>query len=143
MRRVSIGQLDSDGDGLTDQREAELGTNPYNPDTDGDRSWDGVDVQQGTNPLIPDTDSDGLLDGYEAPPCPVPLNPDSDGNGIIDGKDLDPCDANNPALTPQPLVYYQPLQQFHRQPLQLERLLKRQLKSPHLQPASPCRASVE
>jgi len=93
------GQLDSDGDGLTDQREAELGTNPYNPDTDGDRSWDGVEVQLGTNPLNPDTDSDGLLDGSEAPPCPDPLKPDSDGDGIIDGKDMDPCDANNPALT--------------------------------------------
>ena len=96
---VIAGQLDSDGDGLTDQREAELGTNPYNPDTDGDRSWDGVEVQRGTNPLNPDTDSDGLLDGDETPPCPGPLNPDSDGDGIIDGKDLDPCDANNPALT--------------------------------------------
>jgi uncharacterized membrane protein len=93
------GQLDSDGDGLTDQQEAELGTNPYNPDTDGDKSWDGVEVQQGTNPINPDTDSDGLLDGNEVPPCSDPLNPDSDGDGIIDGKDLDPCDANNPALT--------------------------------------------
>ena len=93
------GQLDSDGDGLTDQQETELGTNLFNPDTDADRSWDGVEVQRGTNPLNPDTDADGLLDGLEAPPCPDPFNPDSDGDGIIDGKDLEPCDANNPALT--------------------------------------------
>jgi Tol biopolymer transport system component/uncharacterized membrane protein len=93
------GQLDSDGDGLTDQRETELQTNPYNPDTDGDRSWDGVEVQVGTNPLNPDTDADGLLDGNEIPPCPNPLNPDTDQDGIIDSKDLDPCDANNPSIT--------------------------------------------
>jgi Tol biopolymer transport system component/uncharacterized membrane protein len=93
------GQLDTDGDGLTDQRETQLNTNAFNPDTDGDRSWDGVEVQIGTNPLIPDTDADGLLDGLEILPCPSPLNPDTDQDGIIDSKDLDPCDANNPALT--------------------------------------------
>lgn len=28
---------DFDGDGLTNERESKLGTNPYDPDTDGDR----------------------------------------------------------------------------------------------------------
>lgn len=93
------GQLDTDGDGLTDQYEISIKTDPYNPDTDGDRSWDGVETQVGSNPLTPDTDADGLMDGSEALPCPDPLNPDSDKDGIIDGKDLNPCDANNPALT--------------------------------------------
>jgi hypothetical protein len=93
------GQLDTDGDGLTDQYEISIKTDPYNPDSDGDRSWDGVETQVGSNPLIPDTDADGLMDGSEALPCPDPLNPDSDKDGIIDGKDLNPCDANNPALT--------------------------------------------
>lgn len=83
-----IGQLDTDGDGLTDQYELSINTDPYNPDTDGDRSWDGVEVQVGSNPLIPDTDADGLVDGIEILPCPSPLNPDSDQDGIIDGKDL-------------------------------------------------------
>lgn len=55
---VIASQLDTDGDGLTDQRETELKTNPYNPDTDGDKSWDGIEVQLGTNPLNPDTDAD-------------------------------------------------------------------------------------
>ena len=93
------GQLDTDGDGLTDQNEISINTNPYNPDSDGDRSWDGVEVQVGSNPLIPDTDADGLVDGSEILPCPDPLNPDSDQDGMIDGKDIDPCDSNNPALT--------------------------------------------
>jgi uncharacterized membrane protein len=94
-----VGQLDTDGDGLTDQYENSIKTDPLNPDTDGDKSWDGVEVQQGTNPLNPDSDADGLLDGSESLPCPDPLNPDSDKDGIIDGKDLNPCDSNNPSLT--------------------------------------------
>jgi uncharacterized membrane protein len=93
------GQLDTDGDGLTDQYETSHNTDPYNPDSDGDRSWDGVEVQAGTNPMVPDTDADGLQDGAESLPCPDPLNPDSDKDGIVDGKDLNPCDSNNPALT--------------------------------------------
>ncbi|MCX6714589.1 MAG: hypothetical protein NTX72_02130 [Candidatus Uhrbacteria bacterium] len=58
--------LDSDKDGLTDVREAQLGTNPNNPDTDGDGLFDKeeVDVYH-TNPLNPDTDGDGFKDGDE------------------------------------------------------------------------------
>jgi len=32
---------DSDGDGLSDEEEAEIGTDPNNPDTDGDGFSDG------------------------------------------------------------------------------------------------------
>jgi len=35
------GGLDSDGDGLSDQRESELGLDPFTPDTDGDGTLDG------------------------------------------------------------------------------------------------------
>lgn len=35
---------DSDGDGLTDDEEAALGTDPHNPDTDGDGLLDGWEV---------------------------------------------------------------------------------------------------
>lgn len=58
--------LDSDKDGLTDIREAQLGTNPNNPDTDADGLFDKeeVDVYR-TNPLNPDTDGDSFLDGAE------------------------------------------------------------------------------
>jgi Tol biopolymer transport system component len=93
------GQQDTDGDGLTDQLEAEYKTAPTNPDTDGDISLDGNEVLLGTDPLNPDSDGDGLIDSIEIMPCPNPLNPDSDQDGIIDGKDLSPCDATNPALT--------------------------------------------
>ena len=44
---------DSDNDGLTDSREAELALDPQNPDTDGDGTLDGAD----------DADGDGQPDG--------------------------------------------------------------------------------
>ena len=38
------GATDSDGDGLSDRREATLGQDPFNPDTDGDGVPDGEDL---------------------------------------------------------------------------------------------------
>jgi len=45
--------IDSDGDGLTDEEERRLGTDPFNPDTDGDGYPDGLEVALGSNPLDP------------------------------------------------------------------------------------------
>ncbi|MBU4332233.1 thrombospondin type 3 repeat-containing protein [Patescibacteria group bacterium] len=58
--------LDNDGDGLTNEEEAVLGTNFDDPDTDGDGlpDLDEVKIYQ-TDPLNPDTDSDGYSDGEE------------------------------------------------------------------------------
>ncbi len=56
---------DTDGDGLSDEREEELGTDPNNPDSDGDGLSDGDEVGRGTDPLDPDSDDDGILDGDE------------------------------------------------------------------------------
>jgi len=44
---------DQDNDGLTNQEEAGIGTDPTNPDTDGDGINDGTEVDNGTNPLNP------------------------------------------------------------------------------------------
>lgn len=59
-------EIDSDFDGLSDVREAELGTDPQLPDTDGDGLFDRqeVDVYK-TDPLDPDTDGDTYQDGDE------------------------------------------------------------------------------
>ncbi|USN53524.1 MAG: hypothetical protein H6760_05230 [Candidatus Nomurabacteria bacterium] len=46
----SNGLADSDSDGLTDDEEAQYGTDPNNPDTDGDGYADGEEVQNGYNP---------------------------------------------------------------------------------------------
>ena len=46
-------QLDTDGDGLTDREEAELGTDPALADTDGDTYLDSWELNEGTDPLDP------------------------------------------------------------------------------------------
>lgn len=59
-------QFDTDGDGLTDAREEELGTIVLRFDSDNDTLGDGQEVTQyGTNPLNADTDGDGFPDGVE------------------------------------------------------------------------------
>ncbi|MEM7232588.1 MAG: hypothetical protein AAF517_10460, partial [Planctomycetota bacterium] len=60
---------DLDGDGLTNAREFELGTNLNSKDTDGDGLEDGDEVNRGTDPILADTDSDGQDDSID----PFPL----------------------------------------------------------------------
>lgn len=51
-------QLDSDGDGLSDEEEESLGTNPNDPDTDDDGIPDGAEVFWPGNPSL------GALQGF-------------------------------------------------------------------------------
>jgi hypothetical protein len=86
---------DPDGDGLTNDEEDDIGTNPNDPDSDDDGLGDGIEVRgdNPTNPLDPDSDDDGLLDGIEDdnrdggldPGESDPNNPDTDGDGLCDG----------------------------------------------------------
>lgn len=48
--------LDTDGDGLSDDVEHQLGTDPANPDTDNDGYRDGEEVDHGFSPLSPKPD---------------------------------------------------------------------------------------
>lgn len=58
--------LDTDGDGLTNQEEISLGTNPNLVDTDNDGLTDKEEVKiYQTEPLNFDTDGDGYKDGQE------------------------------------------------------------------------------
>jgi len=57
--------VDTDGDGIDDETEAMLGTDPMDPDSDDDGLTDGEEVELGTDPLDPDTDGDGVPDGEE------------------------------------------------------------------------------
>lgn len=93
---------DSDGDGLLDGDEVNsLGTDPLDEDTDGDGLGDGAEVKDhGTDPLDPDSDRDGLSDGSEVDVHGTdPLNPDTDGDGFSDGVEIeagsDPLDPND------------------------------------------------
>ena len=55
---------DTDGDGLTDLEEQQIGTNPSYADTDHDGLNDYEEVKvTNTDPLNPDTDGDGFKDG--------------------------------------------------------------------------------
>ncbi len=68
--------IDSDNDGLTDEQEFKLGTDPQNPDTDGDGLNDFEEVQiYNSNPINPDTDGDGYKDGDEVEHGYDPLKP--------------------------------------------------------------------
>nr|WP_232011380.1 PBECR4 domain-containing protein [Streptococcus sanguinis] len=47
-------ERDSDGDGIPDAVERNMGTNPYSPDTDGDGKSDQEEISYGSNPLAAD-----------------------------------------------------------------------------------------
>ena len=107
-----VGGEDTDGDGLLNSEEFEIGTDPLNPDTDADGIGDGDEVKiyttnpllvdtEGdalndgdevftykTNPLIPDTDDDLLYDGDEVTRQTNPLMPDTDSDGMNDGAEV-------------------------------------------------------
>lgn len=88
--------LDSDGDGLIDEAELALGTNPYFYDSDYDFLSDGDEVKiYNTNPLLSDTDGGGLSDGQEISSGLNPLDPsddllvDSDYDGLSDAEEIE------------------------------------------------------
>lgn len=62
-------EKDTDGDGLTDNQEKELGTNPKKADSDGDGITDKKEQELGTNPNLKDTDKDSVPDGKDR--CPT------------------------------------------------------------------------
>ncbi|ALS09866.1 hypothetical protein ABE82_25955 (plasmid) [Paenibacillus peoriae] len=84
---IKDGYEDSDGDGLSNAFEEQMGTNIYSEDTDLDRLEDGHELQLGTNPLDWDTDQDGIKDAIEIKMGLDPRNPDTDGDGIVDGEE--------------------------------------------------------
>lgn len=113
---------DTDGDGLNDKEERDLGTDPTKRDTDGDGLSDLAEVVgvpfpadvnkpiRFTDPLNPDSDDDGRSDGVEAneswvvrvlgaAPYTVssdPLSADADLDGLPDG--LEALNGTNPNL---------------------------------------------
>ena len=80
---------DSDGDGLTNAEEEELGTDPDLADSDGDGIDDPDEIDMGTDPTNADSDEDGLDDGEEADYGCDPLVADADGDGYLDGEEVD------------------------------------------------------
>lgn len=54
-------ERDTDGDGIPDAVERNMGTNPYSPDTDGDGKSDQEEISYGSNPLASDTSKNDNL----------------------------------------------------------------------------------
>lgn len=94
-------EVDTDGDGLTDQLEELLLTDPLTADTDSDGIDDYTEINLTmTDPILPDsdgdgtddgdndTDSDGLTDAQEIVKGTSPVNPDSDGDSLEDGEEV-------------------------------------------------------
>ncbi|MAH17105.1 MAG: hypothetical protein CL960_01210 [Euryarchaeota archaeon] len=91
--------VDTDGDGLSDEEEGELGTDPNDPDTDGDGVNDYDEVLWEIDPLNPDTDGDGLNDTEGSVYGTEPALYDTDGDGFGDGEEVwsgtDPNDSED------------------------------------------------
>lgn len=88
--------MDSDGDGLTDEYEVQIGSSPDDSDSDSDFITDWYEENiYGTDPLNADTDNDGLPDGYGMVTPNIfggelwlgtnPLLNDTDGDKLTDG----------------------------------------------------------
>jgi len=97
LNLTSAPELDTDGDGLSDEFEISIGTDPNNSDTDGDGLSDGEEVGYDGDPTsYTPYPPGGDLD---------PTNPDTDGDGAGDGHEvaartdpLDPTDVPPPGL---------------------------------------------
>jgi hypothetical protein len=94
--------IDSDGDGLSDDEEYVIGTDPYNEDSDFDRLFDLEEIEVTyTDPLYVDSDEDGLSDGTEVLDWYTdPLHWDTDGDGLSDREEVtyyftDPVNADS------------------------------------------------
>ena len=94
---------DDDNDGLSDVREAALGSDPLLTDSDGDGLDDAREVELGTRPGDADSDDDGVPDPDDL--CPLVSDPfqgdldgDGQGNACDDDGDGDGLTSEQEAL---------------------------------------------
>lgn len=87
---ATFSQIDSDGDGLTDEFEKTVSkSDPRSVDTDGDGIADGEELTRRCSPIQKDTDGDRLLDGEELNTYRTsPILRDTDGDGLSDGDEV-------------------------------------------------------
>jgi len=109
--RTGPAVTDSDRDGLTDEVEATLGTDPFEKDSDTDGLGDGEEVLLwGSNPLNLNTDGrndrgeptgDDTNDAEEVAAGTDPNGADTDGDGLPDTVDPNPLriDGDSDGLT--------------------------------------------
>lgn len=101
-------ETDTDGDGVEDEYEKLMGTNPLSSDTDGDGLSDYIELfyDLDTDPCKADTDENGTLDGDEDADMDGLLNlreieigtmcdcNDTDGDGLSDGEEINVYHTN-------------------------------------------------
>lgn len=75
INEIEKTEIDTDGDGLSDYEEKQLGTELNSSDTDNDWISDKVETEIGTDPTKLDTDGDGIDDFNEYYTYPDLLNP--------------------------------------------------------------------
>ena len=99
-KRISDADADSDGDGVSNLEEIELGTDPQVLDSDDDGLTDGEEVNTYlTDPLLEDTDGDGLTDGFEVRYGLDPLSPYTNGIADAEHKIEQTISADSPVLS--------------------------------------------
>lgn len=100
--RVGAFYTDKDHDGLPEDQEYALGTDPCSSDSDGDGLADGYEINTSlTDPLLFDTDGDGLGDGNEVNTLHTnPLFWDTDGDRLPDKFEADNAGHTGGALDP-------------------------------------------
>ena len=113
LARAGQQLIDSDGDGLSDDEEKAIGTDPLNPDTDGDGLSDGLERAWGLDPLkdnvtgiitcnkFLDEDADLLNECEEKVIGTDPCVADTDGDGLSDFVEV--MSGTNP-LVPEDLT---------------------------------------
>jgi outer membrane protein OmpA-like peptidoglycan-associated protein len=118
------GPYDTDNDGLMDDEEEKLGTNPEDPDTDKDGLMDGEEVKTySTNPLKADTDGDGLNDGDEVKTNKTdPNKADTDADGLKDGDEVNnyKTDPMNPDTDGDTLKDGEEVTKYRTDPLKVD-----------------------
>jgi hypothetical protein len=95
------GAVDTDGDGLSDEDEGALGSDPLSADTDDDGLSDGAEVEMSAGAgcpdlLVADSDGDSLPDGAEVDLGTSPCDADTDDDGASDDLDPDPLEPGAP-----------------------------------------------
>lgn len=86
---LAFSVTDTDGDGLSNREEQQVGTNPNTADSDNDGLVDGEELRYGTNPEVADSDNDGLTDTAEIRTYYTnPNSSDSDSDGLSDYEEV-------------------------------------------------------
>ncbi|GEM_PF-1763263 len=142
LQRLSERPKDSDGDGLSDEQEASLGTNPEEGDTDHDGWNDAEEVNiHKTDPKTPDpsgfeqrvqevqkrtgTTSTRPIPAPTPTPSPVPTpnapSPDIDGDGLTAEQEATlGTDSNNPDTDGDGLTDRQEAETYKTDPLKAD-----------------------